>query len=214
MVDENMITFIAAEIGAGKSCYAAKIAKQAIKKGKTVYSSDFIKGCYKIEVEQLIKLRPVSNSLIILDETGNSINSRNFAKINLSIIEFMKLSRHYHCDVILISQTFNDSDKQIRELASKVLLIRPLIHGLLSMVVRCHGKLGIGIDGNFAVKYKIGRIGGLILLPMYFKYFNSYSTPLRDLIPLEPWEKQYPECSANRRCGAPDGSYPQLVARG
>jgi len=182
-----LITYIASEIGSGKSCYAALLAKRALKHGKTVYSSEHINGCLKVDLTDLVNLKPLENSLIILEEIGNSMNSRNFSKINMGLIEFFKLSRHYKSDIVLISQTFNDSDKQVRELSSKVCIIRPLIKGLFSMVVKCKGKLGIGLDGQFCVQYKIGHLGEIFFLPKYFKMFNSFNVPFKDYILSLPW---------------------------
>ena len=63
------ITFIAAEIGAGKTCYAAKLARKHIKKGWHVYTNDFVLGAGKIDVKMLETMCAPEKSLIILDET-------------------------------------------------------------------------------------------------------------------------------------------------
>lgn len=203
------ITFIAAEIGAGKSCYAAKIArehmkkvieskkdkitKKYVKKGWTVYCNDFILGAGKINVKQLETMCCPENSLIILDETGLEMNSRQFAKTAIVLIEYFKKSRHYKNKLIMISQTFGDTDKQIRELSSRIYFIRPIFAytypGLISMPVRVKGKLGIGLDGQPCMQYKIGHIGIPYILPKYYKYFNSFSCTPRPIIPWEEWVK-------------------------
>lgn len=187
------ITFIAAEIGAGKSCYSAKLAQKYLKKGWHVYANDFILNTGKINVRQLETHCAPEHSLIILDETSLDMNSRNFAKTALILIEYFKKSRHYKNKLILISQTFGDTDKQIRELSSKILFIRPIMAesfpGLLSMPVKVKGKLGIGLDGQPCMQYKIGRIGIPYYLPKYYKYFDSFSKINRPFIPWLEWKK-------------------------
>lgn len=187
------ITFIAAEIGAGKSCYAAKLAQKHKKKGWKVYTNDFVLGAGKINVEQLKTMCAPERSLIILDESSLDMNSRNFARTALVLIEYFKMSRHYKNKLILISQTFGDTDKQIRELAARIFFIRPIfadtIPGILSMPVRVRGHLGIGLDGQPCMQYKIGRIGMPYFLPSYYKYFNSHSRKYRPEIPWEEWAR-------------------------
>ncbi len=186
-----MITFIASPIGSGKSCFAAKIAIQALKKNRKVYSTEYIEGCFKINIEDLSQFCCPNNSLIIIDETGNKMNSRKFATIDMKFIEFLKLSRHYKNDLILISQTFDDTDKQARNLSHKVLILRVLIPGILSMIVNCPSSLTIDTAGDFKMSFKIGKIGSLFFLPKYFKYFNSFEAPQKDFIKNERWNYKY-----------------------
>lgn len=187
------ITFIAAEIGAGKSCYAAKIAQQHRRKGWRVYTNDFVLGAGKINVEQLKTMCAPERSLIILDEASLDMNSRSFARTALVLIEYFKMSRHYKNKLILISQTFGDTDKQIRDLAARIYFIRPLfadtLPGIISMPVRVRGKLGIGLDGQPCMQYKIGRVGVPYYLPRYYRFFSSFSRTKRPEIPWEEWAK-------------------------
>lgn len=188
------ITFIAAEIGAGKSCYAAKLARDYMRKGWKVYSNDFILGAGRIDVEQLKTMCAPEKSLIILDEASLEMNSRQFAKTALVLIEYFKTCRHFKNKLVLISQTFGDTDKQIRELASKIYFIRPLFAdtfpGLVSMPVRVRGKLGIGLDGQPCMQYRIGRVGMPYFLPRYYKYFNSFCKAKRPEIPWREWVRE------------------------
>lgn len=205
------ITFIAAEIGAGKTCYAAKLAKQHLKKGWTVYSNDYIKGCGKINLSDFKTMCAKEKSLIIIDEASLEMNSRKFAQMSLFLIEYFKMSRHYKNKLILISQTFSDTDKQIRDLAAKIYFIRPIFAdsfpGLLSMPVRVRGKLGINIEGQPAMQYKIGRIGIPYFLPKYYKYFKSFSRTPRPVIQWLPWS----DGAVEKRGVAPIGGTPAVA---
>lgn len=189
-----MITYIASEIGAGKTCYAAKLAQKAVRAGRVVYSNTKIHNTKKISVNDLLDGRASEGALIILDETGNEFNSRNFKTTSLKLIEYFKLSRHYKNDIIMISQTFGDSDKQIRELAQSVLFIRVIFKGLISMIVNVRGKIGVDMQGSICMQYKIGSLGALILLPRWFGFYNTYSAPERKIIEQGFWDKCPPNC--------------------
>lgn len=184
---EYGITFIAGQIGAGKSTFAVKQAIKHLKAGWNVYSTDYIEGCFQLNVKDLETMSCPEKSLLIIDEASLKMNAREFAKTKLSLIEYFKLSRHYKNKVIMISQTFGDTDKQIRELASKVFFIRKFLNGVISFPVRVHGDLAIGQDGQPAVQYRIGHLAAPLYLPRWYKYFNSFDDVSRPLITGRPW---------------------------
>lgn len=168
--------FIAGDKGSGKSTYSAKLAREYMRKGWTVYSTDYIEGCFKLNVDDLAngyKLPP--NSLAIIDESSLKFNSRSFKSTSLTIIEYFKMARHHKNACCLISQTFSDTDKQIRDLADNVMFIRKIVDGLLSVPVKVRGKLDVDDSGQPCIKYKIGKFGKPYILPFYYKYFNSYN---------------------------------------
>lgn len=176
------ITFIAGEIGAGKSTLAVKMAVKHMKRGWKVYSTDYIKGAYKLDVNDLNELMARPKSLLIIDEASLKMNSREFKKVSLRLIEYFKLIRHCKNKAILISQTMTDTDKQIRDLSTHVYFVRKLINGVVSIPVRVKAGLGIGQDGQPTMMYKIGHFGVPIWLPRYYKYFNSFDDFHRDYI--------------------------------
>lgn len=169
------ITFIAAEIGAGKSCLSCKIASEHLKLRWNVYSNEYIKGCYKLRKSDIIngEIYP-AKSLLIFDETGIEFNSRKFKTIEKDIIDYFKKCRHYKNKVVFISQTFTDTDKQLRDLSARIILIRKIIPNLLSMRVKVKAKIGIDSEGQPSMQYKIHKIGAFYYLPKWFKYFKSY----------------------------------------
>lgn len=181
------IVFIAGEIGSGKTCFSTKLAHKYIKKGWKVFTNYQCEGCYVLEPERLIDMCYPEKSVVILDEASLEHNSRNFAKISLKLIEYYKLSRHYKNKVILISQTFTDTDKQIRDLSDKVYFIRKVIHSLISMPVNVKGKLDIDSEGQPTVKYKVGKLGTPFYLPRWYKKFNSFDKPKRDVVEPVKW---------------------------
>lgn len=184
------ITFIAGEIGAGKSTFAVKLARKHMKKGWTVYSTDYIEGAYKLDVNDLNDFMAPPKSLLIIDEASLKMNSREFAKTKLKLIEYFKLSRHCKNKVIMISQTFTDTDKQIRDLSTDVFFVRKIINGILSVPVRVIAKLGVGQDGQPCMMYKIGHFGVPLFLPLYFKKFNSFDDFHRGFIRKDSWQPE------------------------
>lgn len=168
------ITYIAGAIGCGKSNLAAKIAQQYLKRGWRVYANHSIYGCYKFELKDLATYCMPANSVVIVDESGLEMNSRDFKNMSKDLLTYYKKARHYKNKVFVLSQTFSDTDKQIRELATNVLFIRPIIPHVLSMPVKVSGSLQVGQDGQPCMMYKIGKVAMPYYLPKYFKYYDSF----------------------------------------
>lgn len=184
---DNEVTFLVGQIGAGKSSYSVKMARAALRSGRSVYSTDYIQGCYKFDIEWLGSMKCPENSLLIIDESALKFNSRDFAKISKSILEYFKKCRHYKNDVVLISQTFGDTDKQIREISTRVLFLRKL--GMFTVPVKVKGDVSIGDDGQPCVKYKIGKFGKPFIPALQGKYYNSWEdSSNRPICPAVPWD--------------------------
>lgn len=185
---DTTITFIAGQIGSGKSSYSVKLARRALKRGRSVYCTDYIKGCYKFDVTWLKNMRCPENALLIIDEAALKFNSREFSKISKDILAYFKKARHYHNDVVLISQTFSDSDKQIREVANRVLFMRKL--GWVTLPVRVSGDITIADDGQPAMKYKIGKLARPFIPALQGKYYDSWNDDEnREICPCESWDE-------------------------
>lgn len=186
---DNEVTFLVGQIGAGKSSYSVKMARSALRNGRSVYSTDYIQGCYKFDIEWLASMKCPENSLLIIDESALKFNSREFAKISKSILEYFKKCRHYRNDVVLISQTFGDTDKQIREISTRVLFLRKL--GMFTVPVKVKGDVSIGDDGQPCIKYKIGKFGKPFIPALQGKYYNSWEdSSNRPICPAEPWDEK------------------------
>ena len=185
------VEFVCAEIGAGKSCYAVKQAMRYLRKGWTVVSNERIAGCYYVpDLVCLQKYCFPPNTLVILDESSLCFNSRSFKSVPIALIEYFKLCRHYKNKVILISQTFNDTDKQIRELSSRIFIIKQLFPTKVSMPVRVKSRLDVEqMSGDIKVMYKIGHLGLPFFLPLYYRKFNSFSVGGRSVLDLTDYDK-------------------------
>ena len=184
---DTTITYIAGQIGSGKSSYSVKLARAALKRGRPVYCTDYIHGCNKFDVSWLHNMRCPENALVIIDEAALKFNSREFSKISKDILAYFKKARHYHNDVVLISQTFSDSDKQIREVANRVLFMRKL--GWVTLPVRVSGDITIGDDGQPCMKYKIGKLAKPFIPALQGKFYDSWNDDEdRGYCPNIPWD--------------------------
>lgn len=184
---DNSVIFVVGQIGAGKSAYSVKLARQALKKKRPVYSTDYIQGCLQFNVEWLAEMKCPENSLLIIDESALKFNSRDFAKISKDVLAYFKKCRHFKNDVVLISQTFSDTDKQIREISTKVLFLRKI--GMVTIPVKVKGDVTIGDDGQPCIKYKIGRFGKPFIPSLQGKYYDSWEdTSGRSLCPCISWD--------------------------
>ena len=169
------VVYIAGNIGSGKSCLSVKLAQRYLKKGWQVYSNDSMCGALRLNVSDLEQFALPENSLVIIDEASLEFNSRNFSKIKLTLLEYFKLCRHYKNKCIIISQTFGDTDKQIRELANELYFIRVILSGVLSIPVRVRGDIGVDNEGQPCVKYRISHFGEPLFIPLYVKKYDSFN---------------------------------------
>ena len=108
--------------GAGKSTFAAYLAKKDMKKGRKVWSNFGITGAMKCEKSDFGKYMMTDGRLII-DEAGLEYDNRKMAMTNDEIY-FFKYHRHYQLDVDFFSQGL-DVDIKIRKLARHIYLIKP-----------------------------------------------------------------------------------------
>ena len=83
--------------GAGKSTFAAYLAKKDMKRGRPVWSNSGITGAYKCEKNDWGKYLMTDGRLII-DEAGLEFDNRKMQMTD-SEIYFFKYHRHYQLDI-------------------------------------------------------------------------------------------------------------------
>lgn len=113
--------------GSGKTTVASWLARNELKdkkKKRNVWSNVPIKGTYKLEKSD-IGVYNISNGRLILDECGTEFDNRNFKKnFTEEQVKFFKLHRHYKVDVNCFSQFWNDIDIKLRNLSTKLYLLK------------------------------------------------------------------------------------------
>lgn len=116
------LTMIFGKKGSGKTTTMTKLAFQAQRKGKKVYSNVPLPGCFLIKDEDVgFKMIP-PDSVLLIDEVGMIWDNRQFKNFKPEVRDWFKLQRHYRVKVYLFSQTF-DIDKKLRDLTDEMYLI-------------------------------------------------------------------------------------------
>lgn len=175
--------------GSGKTTIASAYASKYLKYSKKhpnvkVYSNVPIKGCYQFSCIDDLGIYLLENALVIIDECSLEFNSRSYASFPKSAIQFFKLHRHYHCEVVVFSQSWNDCDITIRRVAFQYWLVRPSIIPFFVQAVPIRRKIGINEQTNqpddiysfhpWLIRPLYTRS---FFAPKYWKNFDSWVAP-------------------------------------
>ena len=161
--------------GAGKTTFAAYLAKKDMKKGRKVWANFGLTGAYKCDKGDFGKYL-MSDGRLIIDEAGLEFDNRK-RDMTPDEIYFFKYHRHYQLDVDFFSQGL-DVDIKIRKLARHIYLIKP---SLLPFFVK---RKEIGRRVGFIPFWQGGV--KLVFTPPLWKLFNTLA---RRPLPEKPWEK-------------------------
>lgn len=107
--------------GSGKSTLLVKTAYQYLAKGWTVYTTEPLPGCIKLDYTDIGYVHLERNSVLLVDEVGMIWDNRKFKTFSDQVRDWFKLQRHYGVRVYLFSQAF-DVDKKIRDLVDEFYL--------------------------------------------------------------------------------------------
>lgn len=183
----NKLIFIFGKKGSGKSTYMVSLMLQHLRRGWSVYTNmdDVnIPGVRIMDVKQLITCAPEPHSVLFIDEGGLIWDNRGFKNFDKGYTEFFKLQRKYKCKVYINSQDF-DIDKKIRQLTDSMILmssiagcigvVRPILRKVALVEASAQGESRIADNLRFGSLFSFR----FLWLPAYFKYFDSYSAPVR-----------------------------------
>lgn len=201
--------------GAGKSVFLCKCAYYAQKHkpffvaGNLLHYGDYdyiltnfpCRGCYKLDPETLGKVR-YKKTLFLIDEISMIADSRAFKSFSDDYRLFFTQHRKDDCDIIWCSQSYDDTDKKIRNLTSAYYWLRrsPLLGDRLSLVspitayVRvAQGKIESGYDLAPPIFTRP------VWLPRYWHMFDTHQIigghvfrPAKDLAPWDDDLKTLP----------------------
>lgn len=187
-----MIRYFVGVPGSGKTTMACRLLASNIPTLKKQYSRYKFQFCNfpnkglanEIDVSLLNTQKLPPFSYFCIDESGIEFNSRNFKSLNAGFIEFFKKHRHEHCDIDIFSQTWDDTDKIIRDLCSEIWLIKSV--GPLSYARCVYKRVGIDESTHQLTYQHFFRSVFAQFLPFqrkqfifcwrknYYKYFNSF----------------------------------------
>lgn len=177
--------------GAGKSLLMVHYMLKYLRKGFTIYSDIpalNVPGIRQINAKDLDSFTPTSNSVLFLDEVGITFDNRKFKTFSDGMRDFFKFQRKYKVVVFMNSQSF-DVDKKIRDLVDKYYLIqsfgnviclcRPINRKVALVEASSQGESRVADNLKFAPFWE----WKWIYMPHYFKYFDSFEAPYREIIP-------------------------------
>lgn len=184
------LNFLFGKKGAGKSTYMVLLMIQHLKQGWNVYTNmdDVnIDGVRIIDIDDLKTCTPPPHSVIFIDEGGLVWDNRNYKSFDFGYTEFFKLQRKYGCKVYINSQAF-DIDKKLRQLTDKMFLMSSILGciGVVRPIIRKVALVEASAQGESRIADNL-KFGNLMTfkifwMPKYFKYFDSFSAPVRPAI--------------------------------
>lgn len=184
--------------GCGKTTTACYLLSKRRKAYKQTYAN-FSCGVCDIDNVDLTGLGDWTfpeHSFICVDESGIEYNSRSYKTFPKSAIRWYKKHRHHKCDVAFFSQSWEDTDKIIRNLCDRLFYCTKF--ACFTLVRRVYKRVKVDknteqiIDGykmcsllflllypfKPVLKYFIPTLNDLIVIfrPRYYKYFNTYES--------------------------------------
>lgn len=149
-----------------------------------IYSTDYIRGTYKINAYDIGMFKPQENSLILIPEGGVWFNNRLSKLIPKHCTDFFAMHGHYHCDIVWDSQSV-DVDKKLRNRSERLYIVKKIGPWSVSTCIRYF----IGVDNNthdLVEGYKIPGFFGKVIdfvmgqyrilyRPNVYDYFDSWS---------------------------------------
>jgi len=175
--------------GSGKTTLITKLARQALKKGKTVYSTLDIPGCKTFDVGNIGYYNFPEESVIFIDEVGMIWDNRDYKNFKSTVRDWFKLQRHNKVTVYLFSQTF-DVDIKLRNLTDYMYLCQNHF-GVLSIarkikrgivIVNPNGESEARIADSLEFEPLLLSLFGqkswiFTWIPSWIRYFNSFDLP-------------------------------------
>jgi hypothetical protein len=193
-----MIKLYFANPGAGKTTFLAKTAQKynkptrlsivlnklsfgKIKKKKkyeNVYCTAPIWNTLEYDVDRDMGIKHIENSLILIDEGAIVLDNR--VPLTKPQKTFLRLHRHYKCDIICTSQSWEDINIVVRRLYDKIYLMNRTLLKHTTTIREISKKIDIDEDGNIKDSYhfKFFIFGfRFFRRKKFYRYFNSYDKP-------------------------------------
>lgn len=177
-----MISMYFGSPGAGKTCLARRILYVDGIKYEHCFANFDTPLAMKLDPLSFANFNPPINSLIVIDEAGICFNNRQYKSLDRGLIEFFKKHRHLECDIVLVSQSWEDVDVTLRRLTDKLYYIRKL--GLWTLIHDINKRCIIDKDTHQIVDgyYKTRFFFRWFFRPFWYDRKNKYDPPLKPVI--------------------------------
>lgn len=199
-----MIRIFFGSPGCGKTTLACKFLKKYQKHYDHTYGAfaHQVPGAAVCNFDQLGEWTFPEYSYVTTDEAGIDFNSRQTLKIPKTMIQYLKLHRHYKVDMDFFSQAWDDIDIVLRRLCVQYWYMYRI--GPWTLCRRVYKRVMIDkathqiIDGYFmpsilwilAFPLQLLKLTDqrymLTFRPFYYKYFDSWDRPE---LPINNFEK-------------------------
>lgn len=190
-----MIRIFFGSPGCGKTTLACKFLKKYQKHYDHCYGAfaHCVPGAADCSLDQLGEWTFPEHSYVNDDEAGIDFNSRRTLKLSSSMIQYLKLHRHYKVDMDFFSQAWDDIDIVLRRLCVQYWYMYRI--GPWTLCRRVYKRVMIDknthqiIDGYFmpsilwilAFPLQLLKLTDqrymLTFRPFYYKYFDSWDRP-------------------------------------
>lgn len=177
--------------GAGKTTILAKLALDAMRKGKyqNIYTNVqmCVPGVTIIQNDDIGKYQ-LANCLLLIDEATLFADSRAYKTFDKGKLEFFLLHRHYNVDIVLFTQQWDAVDRKIRTITDRVYYVYKgfwtrkwissyyrIPYGIIIPDPRKTGdKLGEIVQGYSKPPWYIRIFAVRVWRPKYYRYFDSW----------------------------------------
>lgn len=185
-----MMTYVFGAPGCGKTPYCASLVKKCTSKKSYkkrypngVFTNFPCEGAHLLDSAD-VGMYQLDHCLIILDESGVDFNNRDFKKGLLSDkgrLDFYKKHRHYHTDIVIVSQGWDEVDKKLRTLCVQYYMLKRSLLPFFTRVKRVIKKCDIDEKTHEPCDFFSFDVFGTSFLfrPRYYRMFDSFEcTPL------------------------------------
>lgn len=191
-VNPYTITLYFGRKGCGKSTILTAYALKALRKKQTVYTTESIEGCIKIDYKDIGKYHFEENSLVLVDEAGLLFDNRNFKTFSKDMRDFITLIRHYRCQLVMCSQVWDNVDLKIRQQLDYLYLVKKVAR--VFTVARCIQKRFVVYKGSSTMPSDIREeytyylpflpsSWKIFFIPRWSSFFDSFS---KTQLPVNP----------------------------
>lgn len=199
-----MITCYFGVPGVGKTTLATKLARSGLRKYSHVYTNFPCVGTEKIDYKDLANFK-MYNSLIVLDEITLDADNRDFKTFSKDHKDFFTLHRHLGCDIVYLTQNYENVDKKIRDCTNELWYMSKSVVPFFrrfTTAKRIYRNININENtSELTLGYRFCNLLESVFVknrkvcyrPRYYKYFNTYEElqlENREVFDSELWFKK------------------------